>query len=194
MHGANRLGGNSLSDLVVFGRRAGLHSAEYARSLDRKPVVDTGQLEGLVTEALRPFDGAGKENPYAVQQDLQDCMQALVGIIRTHDELEKALEELATLKDRVKRVRVEGHRQYNPGWHLALDLDPLLAVSECIARAALERKESRGAQTRDDYPGPDPELGKVNVVIRERSGQLSVTREPLPAMPDDLRRLLEEAS
>jgi succinate dehydrogenase / fumarate reductase flavoprotein subunit len=194
MHGANRLGGNSLSDLVVFGRRAGLHSAEYARSLDRKPVVDTGQLEGLVTEALRPFDGAGKENPYAVQQDLQDCMQALVGIIRTHDELEKALEELATLKDRVKRVRVEGHRQYNPGWHLALDLDPLLAVSECIARAALERKESRGAQTRDDYPGPDPELGKVNVVIRERSGQLSVTREPLPAMPDDMRRLLEEAS
>jgi succinate dehydrogenase / fumarate reductase flavoprotein subunit len=193
MHGANRLGGNSLSDLVVFGRRAGLHAAEYARSLDRGPVVDAEQVEGLVTEALSPFDGAGMENPYAVQQDLQDCMQALVGIIRTHDELEKALEELATLKDREKRVRVEGHRQYNPGWHLALDLHPLLAVSECIARAALERKESRGAQTRDDYPVLDPEFGKVNVVLRERSGQLSVTQEPLPALPDDLRQLLEEA-
>ncbi len=193
MHGANRLGGNSLSDLLVFGRRAGLHAADYAQSLERTPVVDPKEVELLAQDALRPFDGAGKENPYAVQQDLQDSMQALVGIIRTHDELEKALEELAALQDRAKRVRVEGHRQYNPGWHLALDLDPLLAVSECITRAALERKESRGAQTRDDYPATDPDLGMVNVVLRERRGQLAVTREPLPLMPDDLKQLLEEA-
>jgi succinate dehydrogenase / fumarate reductase flavoprotein subunit len=192
MHGANRLGGNSLSDLLVFGRRAGLYAAGYAAALTSRPAADASQPGELAQHALRPFDGAGTENPYTIQQDLQDCMQALVGIIRTEDELAKALDELAVLRERATRVRVEGHRQYNPGWHLALDLDSLLAVSECIARAAVERRESRGAHTRDDYPDPDPELGKVNVVVRQRDGQFSLTSEPRPPIPDDLGALLKE--
>src|SRR5207302_706063 len=193
MHGANRLGGNSLSDLLVFGRRAGLYAAEYARGLDRDPALNADEVDATAAEALRPFDAAGGENPYAVQQDLQDCMQALVGIIRTEDELEKALEELAVLKDRARRVHVEGHRQYNPGWHLALDLAPLLTVSECITRAALERKESRGGHTRDDYPMTDAAFGKVNVVVRSVDGCTAVTTEPLPTMPDELSQLLEDS-
>ena len=194
MHGANRLGGNSLSDLLVFGYRAGLAAAEYARSVATRPAVTDEELDALSGAALRPFDADGSENPYAIHQDLQECMQTLVGIIRTEDELVKALEELAALKERAARVHAEGHRQYNPGWHLALDLGPLLAVSECITRAALERRESRGAQTRDDYPGTDAELGKVSVVVRERGDELVLAREPLPTMPDDLRALLEETT
>jgi succinate dehydrogenase flavoprotein subunit len=194
MHGANRLGGNSLSDLLVFGQRAGRAAAEYAgRPTAMPPEVNTNEAEELVRGALRPFEPTGTENPYAIQQDLQECMQTLVGIIRTADELTKASDELAVLRERAGRVRVEGHRQYNPGWHLALDLEPLLAVSECIARAALERTESRGAQTREDYPDSDPDLGKVNVVVRQRHGELGLTREPLPPMPDELRALLEDA-
>ncbi|MGH9012825.1 MAG: fumarate reductase/succinate dehydrogenase flavoprotein subunit [Acidimicrobiia bacterium] len=193
MHGANRLGGNSLSDLLVFGRRAGLYAARYAAGLSARPAADTEAIDELARHAVRPFEAAGAENPYAVQQDLQECMHNLVGIIRTEDELGKALEELTVLRDRAVRVRVEGHRQYNPGWHLALDLPSLLAVSECIALAARERRESRGAQTRDDYPTADPELGKVNVVVRERAGELSLAREPLPPLSDDLKKLLEDA-
>jgi succinate dehydrogenase / fumarate reductase flavoprotein subunit len=192
MHGANRLGGNSLSDLLVFGRRAGEYAARYATGLTTTLVVNSRAVEAVARQALRPFDAAGGENPYAIHQDLQECMQNLVGIIRTEDELDKALGELALLKERAARVQVEGHRQYNPGWHLALDLRSLLAVSECIARAARERNESRGAHTRDDYPRADPKLGKTNVVIRQREGALSLALEPLPAMPDDLARLLEE--
>ncbi len=192
LHGANRLGGNSLSDLVVFGRRAGLYAAQYVNSLGARPVVEPGQVEDVAQAALGVFDSDGSENPYAVQHDLQDCMQALVGIIRTEDELVKALDELTALKDRARRVKVEGHRQYNPGWHLALDLGPLLTVSECVTRAALERKESRGAQTRDDYPRTDPELAKVNLVVRQREGDLLVTKEPLAEMPPELQRLLED--
>jgi succinate dehydrogenase / fumarate reductase flavoprotein subunit len=192
MHGANRLGGNSLSDLLVFGCRAGLAAAEYARSVATHPVVNDAEVDARAREVLRPLDGDGSENPYAIHQDLQECMHALVGIIRSEDELTKALEELATLKERAARVHAEGHRQYNPGWHLALDLVPLLAVSECITRAALERRESRGAQTRDDYAGTDPELGKVNVVVRERDGELAISREPLPPIPDALAQLLED--
>jgi succinate dehydrogenase / fumarate reductase flavoprotein subunit len=193
MHGANRLGGNSLSDLLVFGRRAGLYAARYAAGLSATPAADPEAIDELARHAVRPFEAAGAENPYAVQQDLQECMHNLVGIIRTEDELGKALEELTVLRDRAERVRVEGHRQYNPGWHLALDLPSLLAVSECIALAARERRESRGAQTRDDYPTADPELGKVNVVVRERAGELSLAREPLPPLSDDLKKLLEDA-
>jgi succinate dehydrogenase / fumarate reductase flavoprotein subunit len=155
--------------------------------------VDHDEVAELALQALRPFERDGAENPYRVQQDLQECMHMLVGIIRTEDELTKALAELEVLKERAKRVRVTGHRQYNPGWHLALDLDPLLAVSESIARAALARKESRGAQTRDDYPATDPELGKVNIVISQRAGELALAREPLPLVPDDLRALLEDS-
>jgi succinate dehydrogenase / fumarate reductase, flavoprotein subunit len=192
MHGANRLGGNSLSDLLVFGLRAGRYAAEHARGLAALPAVDPAQVEAAEREALAPFERAGGENPYTLQRELQDTMQELVGIIRTEDELKSAIERIAVLKDRAGRVAVEGHRQYNPGWHLALDLRSLLTVSECVALAALERRESRGGHTRDDHPKPDPELGKVKVLVRRRGGELAVAREPLDQLPDDLRALFEE--
>jgi succinate dehydrogenase flavoprotein subunit len=191
MHGANRLGGNSLSDLLVFGLRAGKYAAEYVKGLGAVPVMDSAEVEAIAREALLPFDGRGGENPYTIQQDLQECMNDLVGIIRTENELNKALEELAVLKERAGRVQVEGHRQYNPGWHIALDLWSLLAVSECVTLAAIERRESRGAQTRDDYPKTDPELGRMNIVVRKLDTDIKVAQEPLPLIPDDLTPLLE---
>ncbi len=193
MHGANRLGGNSLSDLLVFGRRAGLSAAQHALGLSSAAPVDAGQVEAATNAALAPFGRDEGENPYAIQGDLQDCMQRLVGIIRREDELKEAQKELAVLKERATRVKVEGHRQYNPGWHLALDLNSLLTLSECLTMAALERKESRGGHTRDDYPRTDDELGKVNMVIRRREGELSIQPEPLSQMPDDLKVLFEDS-
>jgi succinate dehydrogenase / fumarate reductase, flavoprotein subunit len=190
LHGANRLGGNSLSDLLVFGRRAGLGAAEYAAALGSRPSVDQAAIGDCAQEALRPFE-EGTENPYTIQSELQECMHNLVGIIRTEDELKRAMEELAVLRDRATRVRVEGHRQYNPGWHLALDLRSMLAVSECIARAALERRESRGGHTREDYPQADPEQAKFNVILRQRGDEVSLSHETKPPMPDELRALLE---
>jgi succinate dehydrogenase / fumarate reductase flavoprotein subunit len=190
LHGANRLGGNSLSDLLVFGKRAGQGAADYAASLGTRPAVDQAAVQDCATEALRPFEGAG-ENPYSIQTDLQECMHNLVGIIRTEDELKRALEELSVLRDRAARAGVEGHRQYNPGWHLALDLRSMLAVSECIARAALERRESRGGHTREDYPQTDPEQAQYNVVIRKPGDELILAHEPKLPMPDELRELLE---
>ncbi|HZI38623.1 MAG TPA: fumarate reductase/succinate dehydrogenase flavoprotein subunit [Acidimicrobiia bacterium] len=190
LHGANRLGGNSLSDLLVFGKRAGQGAADYAASLGTRPAVDQAAVQDCATEALRPFEGAG-ENPYSIQTDLQECMHNLVGIIRTEDELKRALEELSVLRDRAARAGVEGHRQYNPGWHLALDLRSMLAVSECIARAALERRESRGGHTREDYPQTDPEQAQYNVVIRKPGDELILTHEPKLPMPAELRELLE---
>jgi succinate dehydrogenase / fumarate reductase flavoprotein subunit len=192
MHGANRLGGNSLSDLLVFGRRAGQYAAEHALGPPDLPDLDQDQIEATTSAALAPFEREHGDNPYAVHQALQRTMQELVGIIRTEGELKSALEKLALLQERVAGVRVEGNRQYNPGWHLALDLGSLLAVSECVATAALERKESRGGHTRDDYPKADPELGKVNMVLRQDGGKLGLRREPLPEMPEDLRQLFEE--
>jgi succinate dehydrogenase / fumarate reductase flavoprotein subunit len=192
MHGANRLGGNSLSDLLVFGLRAGRYAAEHAARAATPPAVDPAQVEATEQEALAPFERDVGENPYTVQQELQDCMQELVGIIRTEDELKSALERIAALRERAGRAGVEGHRQYNPGWHLAIDLRALLTVSECVALAALERRESRGGHTRDDYPKPDPELGKVKVVVRLRDGEPAVAREPLDDLPDDLKQLFEE--
>ncbi len=192
LHGANRLGGNSLSDLVVFGRRAGLHAAEYAKALKASPRVDGGQIEAIAQELLAPFNGKGGENPYAIHAELQDCMQNLVGIIRTEKELKQALDKLAAFKQRLTKVSVEGNRQYNPGWHLALDLYSMLAVSEAVTLAAIERKESRGGHTRDDYPKSDPKFAKVNVVVRKRQGELKISQEPLPEMPEELRKLLEE--
>jgi succinate dehydrogenase / fumarate reductase flavoprotein subunit len=193
LHGSNRLGGNSLSDLLVFGRRAGLAAAEQALSEKAMPGLDEAQVQAAIAEALAPFERDTGENPYALQRDLQDTMQTLVGIIRTEVELEKAREELSVLQERAARVSVEGNRQYNPGWHLALDLRSLLTVSQCITLAALARKESRGGHTRDDYPNPDPELGKVNMVVRLVDGELTVTPEPLPQMPPELAELFEEA-
>jgi succinate dehydrogenase / fumarate reductase flavoprotein subunit len=192
MHGANRLGGNSLSDLLVFGRRAGQYAAEHALGLQELPALDQEQIETTAAAALAPFEREHGDNPYAVHQDLQDTMQELVGIIRTEGELKAALEKLALLQGRAAGVRVEGNRQYNPGWHLALDLRSLLAVSECVATAALERKESRGGHTRDDYPKADPELGRLDIALRLQDGKLGLRREPLPEMPEDLRQLFEE--
>ncbi len=192
MHGSNRLGGNSLSDLLVFGRRAGLHAALYAKDFGGPLTVDAGQVEAVAREVLEPFSRAGGENPYAIQADLQETMQNLVGLIRSERELTEALRKIETLKARAKRVRAEGARTYNPGWHTALDLRSLLAVAECCAMAALERKESRGGHTRDDHPYTDDQWGRVNVVLRLRDGALQLSREPLPEMPAELRALFQE--
>ncbi|MGH7265156.1 MAG: fumarate reductase/succinate dehydrogenase flavoprotein subunit [Candidatus Rokuibacteriota bacterium] len=192
MHGSNRLGGNSLSDLIVFGRRAGLYAAQYARTLSAVGPVDRGQVEAIAGRVLAPFDRTGGENPYAIQRDLQETMQSLVGIIRTESELKEAVQRLEALKDRAQRVRVEGGRAYNPGWHLALDLESLLTVSEAITLAALDRKESRGGHTREDHPKPDSHFAKVNVVVRRSNGRMTVAQEPLPEMPAELQKLLED--
>src|SRR4051795_11688910 len=189
MHGSNRLGGNSLSDLLVFGRRAGVAAAEHAsKTAGARTEVAEDALTEAARAALAPFDRDGGENPYTVQHDLQQTMHDLVGIIRTAPEMEQALDRIAVLKERVANLSVEGHRQYNPGWHLALDLPHMLIVSECIARAALERQESRGGHTRDDFPGPDPEWGATNLVLRlDAAGDaVHLTRQPLPVMPEAL--------
>src|ERR1051325_1544559 len=192
LHGANRLGGNSLSDLLVFGRRAGLHAADYAKKFTGRLAVGEDQIGAMGQALLAPFNGKGGENPYSIHMDLQDCMQSLVGIIRTESELKKALGEIARFKERLQRVTVEGNRQYNPGWHLALDLRTMLAVAEACTLSALERRESRGGHTRDDYPKTDPDLAKINIVIRRVNGELRLSHEPRPEMPAELKQLLEE--
>ena len=194
LHGANRLGGNSLSDLLVFGRRAGLYAAEYAKQVKGPLAVDSGQIELYAREMLAPFEGKGTQNPYAVHSDLQQCMQDLVGIIRIESELQQALEIIHKLKERAQNVKVEGNRQYNPGWHTALDLHSLLTFAEAATLAAIERKESRGGHTRDDFPNADPNFAKLNVVLRKKNGEMALSREPLPEMPDELKALLEEKS
>jgi len=193
LHGANRLGGNSLSDLVVFGRRAGLAAADYAKAIKGAVKMDAAQVETGVRSLLAPFDSKGNENPYAIHADLQECMQSLVGIIRTEGELKKALEEIAALKQRLTRVKVEGGRAFNPGWHLALDLHSMLSVSEATTLGAIERKESRGGHTRDDYPFTDDRWGTVNVVLSRANGTFGVKQEPIPPMPDELKALLKES-
>ncbi|NED98057.1 fumarate reductase/succinate dehydrogenase flavoprotein subunit [Phytoactinopolyspora alkaliphila] len=192
MHGANRLGGNSLSDLLVFGKRAGAAAAEAATRAEPAAGVSDDDVRAAAEAALAPFERQGGENAYTVQQDLQDVMHNLVGIIRTADEMEKALQDLGKLRERAQQISVEGHRQYNPGWHLSLDLANMLRVSECIARAALERTESRGGHTRDDFPATDDSWGAVNLHCTLDGESIAVRREPLPTMPDDLRQLFEE--
>jgi succinate dehydrogenase / fumarate reductase flavoprotein subunit len=192
MHGSNRLGGNSLSDLLVFGKRAGTHAALYAKNFAGQLVADSAQVEAIARTMLEPFNRSGGENPYAIQSDLQETMQALVGIIRREDELKEALKRIEALKERANKVRVDGGRVYNPGWHVALDLASLLTVAECSATAALERKESRGGHTRDDHPYTDDQWGKLNVVLRVRDGRVQVNREPLPEMPAELKALFQE--
>jgi succinate dehydrogenase / fumarate reductase, flavoprotein subunit len=198
MHGSNRLGGNSLSDLLVFGKRSGDAAAVYVSGLgDSRPTVSDDDVRAAEKLALAPFDGSGtgSENPYTIQQELQQTMNDLVGIIRTREELEKSLGEIEKFKERAKNLLVEGHRQYNPGWHLAIDLTNQLIVSECIAKAALERKESRGGHTRDDYPGPDDSWGQVNLVLTLPGGDFAspvqLRHQPLPQMPDELEELFE---
>jgi succinate dehydrogenase / fumarate reductase, flavoprotein subunit len=193
MHGSNRLGGNSLSDLLVFGRRAGLHAALYAKNLGGQLAVDSqSQVEAIVRESLEPLERTGGENPYAIQADLQETMQSLVGLIRNAAELEEALRRIEALKERARKVRVEGGRVYNSGWHTALDLRSLLTIAECSTLAALERKESRGGHTREDHPYTDDAWGRINVVLRLRDGRVQVNREPLPEMPAELKALFQE--
>jgi succinate dehydrogenase / fumarate reductase flavoprotein subunit len=176
----------------VFGRRAGLYAAEYAKSLNGSLSINHDQVDSYAREMLAPFESNGTENPYKIHSDLQDCMQSLVGIIRVETELKQALEIIQQLKERSKHSKVEGHRQFNTGWHLALDLHSLLTFAEAATLAAIERKESRGGHTRDDYPNPDPKFAKVNIVVRESNGVMTLTQEPLPELPDELKALLEE--
>jgi succinate dehydrogenase / fumarate reductase flavoprotein subunit len=193
LHGANRLGGNSLSDLVVFGRRAGRFAAEFAKS-NGAPKIDEEQLQVTASAALAPFDrGASGENPYQIQYDLQEAMQDLVGIVRTENEMEQAVQRIADLRARADGTGIAGNRQYNNGWHTAMDLDSLLVVSEAVTRAALLRKESRGAQFREDFPSKDAEWGKYNIVVkRSGDGQMHVEKRPLAPMPDELKAVVEE--
>jgi succinate dehydrogenase / fumarate reductase flavoprotein subunit len=210
LHGANRLGGNSLSDLLVFGKLAGEHAAKFAKANGLAP-FNPDQVEAEIRSALEPFDravggsgagggagrggggGGGGENPYAIQSDLQDLMQDLVGIVRTEAEMARALDGLAKLKARAARVAVTGHREYNPGWHTAIDLRNLLLVSEAVTRSALARPESRGAQFREDFPAKSDQCATFNVVCRMApDGSMQVVRQPLPPMRDELKRIIEE--
>jgi succinate dehydrogenase / fumarate reductase, flavoprotein subunit len=194
MHGSNRLGGNSLSDLLVFGRRAGLGAADYVASLGaQRPQVADSDVDAASQAALAPFTDTGGENPYTLHTELQQTMNDLVGIIRTKAEIEQALERLQQLKARAKTVTVEGHRQFNPGWHLALDLDNMLLVSECVARAALEREESRGGHTRDDFPQMSPQWRQVNLICSVDGDGVRVEHQPLPVMPVELLGLFDHA-
>jgi succinate dehydrogenase / fumarate reductase flavoprotein subunit len=194
LHGANRLGGNSLSDLLVFGKRAGEFAADFARH-NGAAAVDQTQIETVTKTALEPFDrGPTGENPYQIQYDLQEAMQDLVGIVRTEGEMTRALEVLAQLRTRAAKAGIAGNRQYNNGWHTAMDLDNMLLVSEAVTRAALLRKESRGAQFRDDFPDKDPEWGKYNIAVkRGDDGAMLVEKRPLQPVPDELKRVIEEA-
>jgi succinate dehydrogenase / fumarate reductase flavoprotein subunit len=193
LHGANRLGGNSLSDLVVFGRRAGRFASEFAK-VNGSATIDEGYLQTTASTALAPFDrGAAGENPYQIQYDLQDAMQELVGIVRTENEMLQALDAIARLRERTGHVGVIGNREYNNGWHTAVDIANLMIVSEAVTRAALLRKESRGAQFREDYPGKDAEWGKHNIVVaRGADGAMQVEKRGLTPMPDNLKAVVEE--
>ena len=195
MHGSNRLGGNSLSDLLVFGRRAGLHAALYSAALAEHPVLDEEQISAAAAEAVAPFEDSGAqgpvENPYTLHQELQQSMNDLVGIIRREGEMVEALQRLGELRERAERAVVEGHRQFNPGWHLALDLRNMLLVSECVARAALERTESRGGHTREDHPVMDHDWRRVNLICSlsdkpTADGQISLQHKPNPPIRADL--------
>jgi succinate dehydrogenase / fumarate reductase flavoprotein subunit len=192
MHGANRLGGNSLSDLLVFGRRAGMGASDYAESLPEHKGADAAEVQEIIDESLAPFSREVGESPYDLHHDLQEMDQSLVGIIRTESELVEALQMLDKFDDRAKNMSVSGGRPYNPGWNLATDMPSMLAVARMTATGALNRKESRGGHTRDDYPGPDPEMGKVNFVQRLTPDGITITPEERPPMPPELAALLED--
>ena len=193
LHGANRLGGNSLSDLIVFGKRAGEHAAAWAKSRPQG-ALDASQIEAATARALAPFDrGAAGENPYTVQHDLQLMMQDLVGIVRQESEMQEAVVRLEALKARASKAGVAGNREFNAGWHTAIDLPHLMMVSEAIARAALERRESRGAHFRDDYPAKSDEFSAFNLVIRKGpDGVMQLERAPIPPLPAELKQVIEE--
>jgi succinate dehydrogenase / fumarate reductase flavoprotein subunit len=193
INGANRLGGNSLSDLIVFGKRAGEYASQWARQ-HGSVRLDDGAIDRAMRESLAPFDvGDAGENPYKVQADLQDAMQGLVGIVRLEPEMQEALGRIQQLKERAARVGVVGHREYHAGWHTAIDLRNLLSVSEAIARSAIERKESRGGHFREDYPEKVAEFGTINIMVKQASsGAMQVSRIPIPPLPDHLKAVIEE--
>jgi succinate dehydrogenase / fumarate reductase flavoprotein subunit len=192
LHGANRLGGNSLSDLLVFGKLAGEFAAKYSKD-NGQANVDEQELTNFAKRVLEPFERTEGDNPYQVQYDLQEMMQDLVGIVRKEDELQKAVIELEKLRERSRKVKVSGNREYNAGWHTALDLQNLLTVSEAIAKAAIERKESRGAHFREDYPAKDDKNGKFHFIIyKDRDGKMQGRREPVPEIREDLKQIIEE--
>ncbi|MEU4676711.1 fumarate reductase/succinate dehydrogenase flavoprotein subunit [Micromonospora sp. NPDC023737] len=193
MHGSNRLGGNSLSDLLVFGKRAGGHAASYTDGLAERPKVAVQAVEAAVETALAPLQRDTGESPYTLQQDLQAVMGDLVGIIRREGELADALIRLAELRERVAKVSAAGGRRYNPGWHLALDLRNMLVVSECTAKAALERRESRGGHTREDHPAMDPQWRRINLVCSLDGDTVTLTRKPLPKIRPELITLFDRA-
>jgi len=190
LHGANRLGGNSLSDLLVFGRRAGVAAAEHAKK-QSAAAVDSSQIDAAEREVLAPFERNTNENPYMIHADLQQTMQSLVGIFRTEADLQSALAKIAQLKERAQRLSITGTRMFNPGWHLCADLKSMLTVSEAVTRSALARKESRGAHSRLDYPKLDAVWGKQNNIISRRDGEMSLQQRPTPEMPQDLQKLVE---
>jgi succinate dehydrogenase / fumarate reductase, flavoprotein subunit len=191
LHGANRLGGNSLSDLLVFGRRAGLAAAHHAKR-SSGPSINSAQIEQAEKELLAPFSNSGTESPYAVHRDLQEVMQNLVGIFRTDEDLKKALAELVKLKSRAAKVSVEGSRLFNPGWHLSYDLKAMLTVSEAVAYSALARTESRGAHSRIDHPSVDSAWEKKHNIIVRESGGMSRREVPIEPMPKELQQILDE--
>jgi succinate dehydrogenase / fumarate reductase flavoprotein subunit len=191
MHGANRLGGNSLSDLLVFGRRAGAGAAAYAKKTSSAPSVNDAEIEAETRALLEPFERTSGESPYEVHRALQDVMDRLVGIFRVQSDLESAIEQLHELRRRADGVRVEGTRMFNPGWHLARDLKNMLIVSEAIARSALLRRESRGAHSRLDFPAADAALGQVNHCVTRGASGMQVAATPLPQMPPELKALFD---
>jgi succinate dehydrogenase / fumarate reductase flavoprotein subunit len=192
INGANRLGGNSLSDLLVFGKRAGEFAAKFARENDFGS-INNEQVEEKAKWTLEAFDRTGGENPFEIQHDLQDMMQDLVGIVRTEEEMTRALDGIKQLRRRREQISLTGNIDFNPSWHTALDLHNLLNVSEAITLAAIERRESRGGQYRDDFPAKDPEFGKINFTIKKDSdGQMKINRVPIPEMPDALKQIIEE--
>jgi succinate dehydrogenase / fumarate reductase flavoprotein subunit len=192
LHGSNRLGGNSLSDLLVFGKRAGEYAAKFAKE-NRIGDLDEDQIKNEAKKALEPFERVEGENPFHIQSDLQEMMQELVGIVRNEHELLRAAEHLKMMNQRVAEVRVTGNREYNPGWHTALDLQHLLTVSEAITIAAIERKESRGAHFREDYPQKDEQSGKFNLIIRRNGkGDMELRKEPLKNIRPDLKQIIDE--
>jgi len=191
LHGANRLGGNSLSDLLVFGRRAGLAAADHAQTVQNTS-LDSAQIEAAARELLAPFERKEGENPYTIHRDLQDVMQNLVGIFRTREDLTRALQELGKLKERAEHLSVEGSRMFNPGWHLAQDLRSMLTVSEAVTLSAIAREESRGAHSRIDYPNLDATWGTKNNVIVRDGDTMALRQSPVPEMPDELKQLLAD--
>jgi succinate dehydrogenase / fumarate reductase flavoprotein subunit len=194
MHGSNRLGGNSLSDLLVFGKRAGDGAADYIDSLGGSlPAVPAAAIESALAEALAPLERSAGENPYTVHHELQQTMNDLVGLIRRESELKQALEELVKFKERAAAVAVPGGRAYNPGWHYALDLRNMLLVAECVALAALERQESRGGHTREDYPVMSPEWRKENLVLTLSGDRVALAHQPIPVIRPDLLALFEKS-